>query len=95
MRNEKRTLFPSGGKELDLYQPRVRRASSLLYIPNHLSFKGMFMFAHFSPPIAPNKAELMRMLSVKDLCILQCPFFLSLCRHGGTVSASYLSHAHF
>lgn len=49
MRNEKRTLFPSGQRELDLDQPWVRRASSPLFIPNHLSFKGMFMFAHFSP----------------------------------------------
>lgn len=50
MRNGKRTLFPSGGEELDLCQLRVGRTSPL-YTPNHLSFKGMFMFAHFSPPI--------------------------------------------
>lgn len=70
MRNEKRTLFPSGGKELDLDQPWVRRASSPLYIPNKLSFKGMFMFAHFSPSIVPKKTELMRMLLAKYLHIL-------------------------
>lgn len=91
MRNEKRTLLPSGEKELDLDQPRVRR-TSLLYTPNHLSFKGMFMFAHFSPSIVLKEAELMRMLLVKSPCILQC---LSSARCVGTVSAPYLSHAHF
>lgn len=70
MRNEKRTLFPSGEKELDLDQPWVRR-TSLLYSPNHLSFKGMFMFAHFSPSIVPKETELMRMLLGKSFHILQ------------------------
>lgn len=60
MRNKKRTLFPSGEKELDLDQPWVGR-TSLLHSPNHLSFKGMFMFAHFSPSIVPKETELMRM----------------------------------
>lgn len=64
MRNEKRTLFPSGEKELDVDQPWVRTAS-FLYTPNHISFKGMFMFAHFSPSIVLKETELMRMLLVK------------------------------
>lgn len=66
MRNEKRTLFPSGEKELDRDQTWVRR-TSLLYTPNHLSFKGMFMFAHFSPSIVLKEAELMRMMLVESL----------------------------
>lgn len=93
MRNEKRTLFPSGEKELDLDQPWVRR-TSLLYSPNHLSFKGMFMFAHFSPSIVPKETELMRMLLGKSFHILQS-LFLMQCSQGDAVSASYLSHAHF
>lgn len=82
MRNEKRTLFPSGEKELE---PRVRRTSSLLYIPNHLSFKGMFMFEHFSPSIVPKETELMRMLFAKYLHVLQ---WLSSSRWVGTESRS-------
>lgn len=70
VRNEKRTLFPSGEKELDLDQHWVRR-TSLLYTPNHLSFKGMFMFAHFSLLIVLKETELMRMLLGKCLHILQ------------------------
>lgn len=59
-------------------------ASSPLYILNHLSFKGMFMFAHFSPTIVPEETELMRMLLVKYLHIPQCLSFPS-----GLVSAPY------
>lgn len=68
MRNEKRTLFPSGVKELE---SQVRRTVSLLYILNHLSIKGMFMFAHISFSIVPKETELMRMLLAEYPHILQ------------------------
>lgn len=51
--------FPAEGEELDVCQPWVGRTSPL-YTPNHLSFKGMFMFAHFSPPIVLKETEPMR-----------------------------------
>lgn len=72
--------LPSGDGELDLNQLWVRR-TCVLCTPNHLSFKGMFMFAHFSPSIVPEEAELMRMLMgwVREM---QGP-------------SSYLSHACF
>lgn len=76
MRNGKRTLFPSGGEELDLCQLRAGRTSPL-YTPNHLSFKGMFMFAHFSPPIVLlEETEPMRRMLQKFLCALQCTWGL-------------------
>lgn len=53
--------LPSGEGELDLDQLWVRR-TCVLCTPNHLSFKGMFMFAHFSPSIVPEEAGLMRMM---------------------------------
>lgn len=46
---------------MDLDQLWVRR-TCVLCTPNHLSFKGMFMFAHFSPSIVPEEAGLMRMM---------------------------------
>lgn len=52
--------LPSGEGELDLDQLWVRR-TCVLCTPNHLSFKGMFTFAHFSPRIVPEEAELVRM----------------------------------
>lgn len=52
---------PSGERELDLDQLWVRR-TCVLCTPNHLSFKGMFMFAHFSPSIVLEEAELLRAL---------------------------------
>lgn len=86
VRNEKRTLFPSGEKELDLDQHWVRR-TSLLYTPNHLSFKGMFMFAHFSPLIVLKETELMRMPLGKSLHILQS--LSSSCNVGGKAQSQY------
>lgn len=53
--------LPSGEGELDLNQLWVRR-TYVLCTRNHLSFKGMFMFAHFSPSIVPEEAGLMRIL---------------------------------
>lgn len=82
-------FFPSGEKQLALDQPRVRRASSLLYIPNHLSFKGMFMFAHFSLPIVPKESELVRIPLVMCLPIATVPLFLVMSGRGGTISTSY------
>lgn len=75
MRNGKRTLFPSGGEELDLCQLRVGRTSPL-YTPNHLSFKGMFMFAHFSPLIVLKETEPMRRMLQKFLGAQQCTWCL-------------------
>lgn len=46
-------------------------SGELLHSPNHLSFKGMFMFAHFSPSIVPEESELMRMLLSKSFHILR------------------------
>lgn len=77
MRNGKKTLFPSWGLELDLCQLRVGRTSPL-YPPNHLSFKGMFMFSHFSPPIVLKETEPMRSMLQKFLCALQCTWWCSL-----------------
>lgn len=54
--------LPSGEGELDLDQLWVRR-TCVLCTPNHLSLKGMFMFAHFSPSIVPEEAGLMRKMT--------------------------------
>lgn len=50
---------------MDVCQPWVGRTSPL-YTPNHLSFKGMFMFAHFSPPIVQKETEPMRRMLEKS-----------------------------
>lgn len=54
------------------------RGTSPLYTPNHLSFKGMFMFSHFSPPIVLKETEPMRRMFKKFLCALQCTWWFSL-----------------